>query len=101
VGRGSLVSWVERVSYERSLVYVWKGEVSWSGTIFLCFGRKFISRQILQKDTKKDCGKTKKRARQIHVMSRNSENHTFLRKNMQTRISTEPNRGNYCGLDPG
>jgi len=55
----------------------------------------------LQKDTK-SCGKTKKREREKHVISRNSENHTFLRKDMQTKISTEQTPGNcYFGLDPG
>jgi len=30
-----------------------------------------------------------------------NRDHTFFRKNMQTRISTEQNRGNCNGLDPG
>ena len=53
-------------------------EVFWRGE----FGRKFYFPSNLQKDTEKDCGKTKKRERKKHVISRNSENHTFLRKNM-------------------
>ena len=55
----------------------------------------------LKKDIKKDRGKTKKMERTKNVISRNSGNHTFLRENMQTRISTDQTRGNCYGLDPG
>jgi len=69
--------------------------VSWRGE----FDRKFISRQICKRTVEKIVEK-QKRAREKHVISRNSENHTFLTKDMRTKISTEQNPGNCYGLNP-
>jgi len=64
------------------------------------FDRKFISRQIWKRTVKKIVEK-QKRVREKDVISRNSENRTFLTEDMQTRISTEHNPGNCYGLNSG
>jgi len=51
--------------------------------------------------TNSDHGKTKKREREKHIISRNSETTPVLKKKMQIRISTEQNQGNCYGLNPG
>jgi len=67
------VSWGERVSYGRSLV-----SVCVKCSVLSQFWPQIHLPPNLQQDTKKDRGKTKKREREKHVISRNSENRAFL-----------------------
>jgi len=73
VGRESGVSWGERVSYVRSLVSVWV-----KCSVLTRFWPQVYLPPNLQQDTKKDREKTKKREREKHVISRDSENRNFL-----------------------